>query len=80
MTTWHNVKTDGPPKMSQENPYDKWTSKPVLALTRWGTMLVATLELWEETDSPEWFSNCSEHWSMGDAITHWIELPEPPKQ
>ena len=80
MTTWHKL-TDGYlPPVYQENPCDKWTSKPVLAFTTYGNILIATLEQWEDIDVPEWFSNCSDHWSLGDTVTHWAELPEGPRE
>lgn len=75
---WHVLAEGDIPATHQEAPYEKWRSKPVLVVTRWGSMMVATVEHWEDADTPQWFSNCSEHWDMDGAITHWCELPSLP--
>ena len=46
------------------------------------TMAIAYLEVsWEEINKPAWF--CSEErvskWNW-DCVTHWCELPAPPKE
>lgn len=79
MAIWHLVQDGDLPSTHQSMFYEKWSSKPVLAYTMYGNILVATLEHWGDNDKPEWFSNCSEHWSLDNTVTHWTELPEPPR-
>ena len=77
MTTWHPVTT--PPEMKVGEMHLWVTSGPVLAHTRAGSILVATLDqLLDDDSQPTWYSCCSERWDLADAVTHWMPLPEPP--
>jgi len=74
--TW--IPVSEPPPLREDNFY-LLKSEPVLVYTSYDTMLVATLEMWDEDDFPAWYSGCSEHWNLHDTVKFWMPLPNPPK-
>ena len=55
-------------------------SEPVLAVCRDGQRLVAKLEQIDEDSEPRWYTDCSEHWNLGDRVVGWLPLPPPPDE
>jgi len=74
--TWTPV--SDPPLLLEDDFYFK-KSDPVLVYTSYGTMIVATLQQWEEDDVPVWYSSCSERESLSNSVKFWRPLPKPPK-
>lgn len=35
---------------------------------------------WGKDVTPSWFISCGTHEGKADDITHWMPLPEPPKE
>ena len=68
-----------PPPMS-EHCFEYYTSEPVLGYSPSGKIQVVTYKQLDLESPPEWFSNCSEEWNLGDTVTHWMPLPLLPFQ
>ena len=73
--TW--IPVSDPPPLKGDPLYKE--SDPVLVYTSYGTMIVATLQQWEEDDVPVWYSSCSERESLSNSVKFWRPLPKPPK-
>lgn len=67
-----------PPPMS-EHCFEYYTSEPVLGYSPSGKIQVVTYKQLDSESPPEWFSNCSEEWNLGDTVTHWMPLPPKPE-
>ncbi len=79
MTIWHIAATDPPQMFCSE--YFWPASRPVLVyLAGTEKMIVAT---YEEVDSDFpccWYTADSERWDITTRVTHWADLPSPPKE
>ena len=73
---WRPVTT--PPDLKLDEMHLWLTSGPVLAHTRTGNILVATLDQMLGDYPATWYSCCSERWDLADSVTHWMPLPQPP--
>lgn len=53
------------------------SSEPVLAYCEDGKMRMAMLQQYDDDDSPVWYSDCSEHWRLGDKVVCWAFVCAP---
>jgi hypothetical protein len=59
--------------------FERYRSVPVLGYSKSGKIQVVTYEHTEPDNPKQWYSNCSNPWVLGQSVTHWMPLPEPPK-
>jgi len=75
-TNWKPV--NEPPELRQE-----WDgplrSYPVLVYRKSGSICVAYCEVWPGCESA-WTITDSEGWCITNEVTHWMPLPDPPKE
>lgn len=76
MTEWR-LANDPPPM--RDGGCNIYSSIPVLGVDRYGYISVVVLEQYDDGDVI-WYTNDSEHWNLGNTITHWMPLPELPKE
>ena len=76
MNTWRLAAN--PPTM-RDGGCDINSSAPVLGVDRHDRICVVVLEQHDDGDTV-WYTNDSEHWNLGNTITHWMPLPELPKE
>jgi len=74
--TWISVDSP-PPLLDVEGWEGKRESEPVLGVLLNGRRLVVTFEGYED-ETPRWYTNCSEHWQIGNDLVAWQSLPPPP--
>jgi len=79
-------------KSANELPelHQEWASPlrsdPVLVHRKSGKICTAVYEVWldEDDESQEcdakWVTDDSEGWDITTEVTHWMSLPEPPKE
>jgi len=78
--SWIKV-NDSLPNFDSFDPIFRLESAPVLVYTNYKVMLVATLEA--DTDYPDnklWYTADSEKWEITNNVTHWMKLPDAPKE
>lgn len=75
---WVNSK-DLLPNLLKENDWSDYASVPVLGVV-YGQIRVVKLEQWDEDAPAQWYSDCSEHWNLGNSVTHWQPLPSLPDE
>ena len=66
-----------PPELV-EGEWGELTSGPVLVITKYESMAVATFERWPDEVELRWMTTCSERWDITSSILFWQPLPEPP--
>lgn len=76
MTQWFSKDTF--PALYKEYWDFEYKSKPVLGCMKDGIMKIVFAHRYEDEDTVNWYSACSERWDWTHWITHWSELPEPP--
>lgn len=68
---WHSSKS--PPLFTTEYPWH--ISEVVYVITKSGSRHLATFEKIDDESEPQWFSHCSERWSLKEVMA-WHVLPE----
>lgn len=77
---WFSIKDKYPTMYFADILEDDATDYAVLVYTKRGIIKIATLEVWDCEEEPEWYDNSSEHWNITDEVIYWAELPTPPKE
>lgn len=83
-TKWYDVKYHLPPLKDEDNEanFDFRESEPCLVVNKHKRIYVATLRKYGTAYgnySPEWIQYGRDGYEVTDEITHWTNLPEPPK-
>lgn len=77
MTKWFDKQTI-PEMFKEDDCVFGVKSKPVLGFLKEGIKLVVFARKYDDDDTIDWWSDCSEQWLVNSSLLYWCELPADP--